>query len=388
MEHAMLERREEAARLETAELRSLARSLEELYSHATTGRADIVAQLLEVIDDEDRRAVVSLGDDRALCVPVLGAVDRALLTPGANVALRDSARAPTLLDVLPARDAAWASPLVSESPSVTYADVAGCEQQKRELPEAIELPLTHPELFASAGIDPPRGVLLHGPPGTGKTMLARAMAHHVSSSSSGARASATFIAVSGSELVHCHGGEGPRMVRDLFRTARARAPAVVFFDEVDAIALSRADSDSAADREVHRILIELLAQMDGFDQSASVSVIMATNRDPDELDAALLRPGRVDRKVEFTLPGRKDKRLMYAKCTSGMSLGDGVDYLDHLAARDDGMSAAEVDAVCREAGMCAVRARRSVVTREDFQEGYRKVAANVVRGADQFYFYS
>jgi 26S proteasome regulatory subunit T3 len=179
--------------------------------------------------------------------------------------------------------------------------IGGADIQKQEIREAVELPLTHHELYRQIGIDPPRGVLLYGPPGTGKTMLAKAVAHHTT---------AAFIRVVGSEFVQKYLGEGPRMVRDVFRLAKENAPAIIFIDEVDAIATARFDAQTGADREVQRILMELLNQMDGFDQTVNVKVIMATNR-ADTLDPALLRPGRLDRKIEFPLPDRRQKRLIF-----------------------------------------------------------------------------
>ncbi|OEL17804.1 26S protease regulatory subunit 6B-like protein [Dichanthelium oligosanthes] len=298
--------------------------------------------------------------------------------PSATVLLHaSSSRA--VLEVLPAgagADAAASSLLVAdgERPGVTYDDIAGCEAQKREVRDAVELPLTHPELFARLGVDPPRGVLLCGPPGTGKTMLARAVAHHTS---------AAFFRVSGAAFVRKFCGEGPRMVRDVFRLAREKAPSIIFIDEVDAVATARSSAASGADREVQRVLVELLAQMDGFDGDGraddGVRVIMATNR-ADALDPALLRPGRLDCRVEFPLPDKRQKRLMFQACAAGMSLDDDVD-LESLAARHDRMSAAEIAAVCFEAGMRAVRGDRSVVTREDFGEGYRAVVKRPECGA-------
>ena len=189
---------------------------------------------------------------------------------------------------------------MTEKPDVTYADIGGMDIQKQEIKEAIELPLTHPQLYAQIGIDPPRGVLLYGPPGTGKTMLAKAVANQTN---------ASIIRMVGSEFVQKYLGEGPRMVRDVFRMAKENAPSIVFIDEVDAIATKRFDANTGADREVQRILIELLQQMDGFDQTVNVKCIMATNR-ADTLDPALLRPGRLDRKIEFPLPDRRQKRLV------------------------------------------------------------------------------
>ena len=192
------------------------------------------------------------------------------------------------------------------------------EIQKQEIKEAVELPLTHPELYEQLGIDPPRGVLLYGPPGTGKTMLAKAVANQTT---------ATYITVVGSVFVQMYLGEGPRMVRDVFRMARENAPSIVFIDEVDAIAMKRFDAHTGGDREVQRILIELLNQRDGFEQSTNVKVIMATNRD-DILDPALLRPGRLDRKIELPLPDRRQKRLIFQAVTSKMNLSPELDLED------------------------------------------------------------
>ena len=212
----------------------------------------------------------------------------------------------------------------SERPDVTYSDIGGNDVQKQEMREAVELPLTEGDLYSQVGIDPPRGVLLYGPPGTGKTMLAKAVAHHTT---------AAFIRVVGSEFVQKYLGEGPRMVRDVFRLAKENAPAIVFVDEVDAIATARFDAQTGADREVQRILMELLNQMDGFDQTVNVKVIMATNR-ADTLDPALLRPGRLDRKIEFPLPDRRQKRLVFAACTAKMNLSDEVDLEDYVSRPD------------------------------------------------------
>uniref|UniRef100_A0A452ZW87 AAA+ ATPase domain-containing protein n=2 Tax=Aegilops tauschii subsp. strangulata TaxID=200361 RepID=A0A452ZW87_AEGTS len=246
------------------------------------------------------------------------------------------------------------------SPNVLYSDIGGCGIQKQEIREAVELPLTHHELYKQIGIDPPRGVLLYGPPGTGKTMLAKAVAHHTT---------AAFIRVVGSEFVQKYLGEGPRMVRDVFRLAKENGPAIIFIDEVDAIATARFDAQTGADREVQRILMELLNQMDGFDQTVNVKVIMATNR-ADTLDPALLRPGRLDRKIEFPLPDRRQKRLVFQVCTAKMDLSDGVDLEDYVS-RPDKISAADMAAICQEAGMHAVRKNRYVILPKDFEKGYR-----------------
>ncbi len=203
--------------------------------------------------------------------------------------------------------------------------------------------------------------------------MAKAVAYHTK---------AAFIHVVGSEFVQKYLGEGPRMVRDVFRLARENEPAIVFIDEIDAIATKRFDAQTGADREVQRILMELLTQMDGFDQSVNVKVIMATNR-ADTLDPALLRPGRLDRKIEFPLPDRRQKRLVYQVVTSKMNLSEEVD-LEYYVSLPDKVSNAEITAICQEAGMQAVRKNRYIITQKDFEKAYKKV---VKKPSTEFNFY-
>jgi len=214
---------------------------------------------------------------------------------------------------------------------------------------------------------------LYGPPGTGKTMLAKAVANQTN---------ASIIKMVGSEFVQKYLGEGPRMVRDVFRMAKENSPSIVFIDEVDAIATKRFDANTGADREVQRILIELLQQMDGFDQTVNVKCIMATNR-ADTLDPALLRPGRLDRKIEFPLPDRRQKRLVFQTLTNKMNLNEEVDLEDYVS-RPEKISCADIQAICQEAGMQAVRKNRYVILPKDFEKGYK----NVVKKRDtEFDFY-
>ena len=274
-----------------------------------------------------------------------------------------------------------------EKPDVTYADVGGLDMQKQEIREAVELPLTHFDLYKQIGrtlfysfwivraahtligIDPPRGVLLYGPPGTGKTMLVKAVANSTT---------ANFIRVVGSEFVQKYLGEGPRMVRDVFRMARENSPAIIFIDEIDAIATKRFDAQTGADREVQRILLELLNQMDGFDQTSNVKVIMATNR-ADTLDPALLRPGRLDRKIEFpSLRDRRERRLIFTTISSNMSLSPEVD-LDSLIIRNDPLSGAIIAAIMQEAGLRAVRKNRYNIIQSDLEDAY----SSQVKGAQE-----
>lgn len=330
----------------------------------------VIGQFLEMIDANT--GIVGSTTGSNYYVRILSTIDREQLKPSSSVALHRHSN--SLVEILPP-EADSSIQLLSneEKPDVSYGDIGGCDIQKQEIKEAVELPLTHFDLYKQIGIDPPRGVLLYGPPGTGKTMLAKAVAHHTS---------ASFIRVVGSEFVQKYLGEGPRMVRDVFRLARENAPAIIFIDEIDAIATKRFDAQTGADREVQRILMELLNQMDGFDQTVNIKVIMATNRQ-DTLDPALLRPGRLDRKIEFPLPDRRQKRLVFQVITGKMNLSEEVD-LEDFVSRPDKISAAEITSICQEAGMHAVRKNRYVILPKDFEKGYRTV---VHKSTDEFAFY-
>ncbi|KAM0687851.1 26S proteasome regulatory subunit 6B [Conglomerata obtusa] len=317
----------------------------------------IMGQFIEAIDSQT--AIVSTSSGHNSVVKMLSSVDRELLRPNTCVALHKHSSA--IVDVLPPESDSGIR-VVDERPDVTYQDIGGLDVQKQEIRETVELPLIESELYRQIGIEPPRGVLLYGPPGTGKTMLVKAVANHTK---------ASFIKVNGSEFVQKYLGEGPRMVRDVFRLARERAPSIIFIDEVDSIASKRFDAATSADREVQRVLLELLNQMDGFDQNANVRVIMATNRE-DTIDPALMRPGRLDRKIEFPLPDRRQKRLVFNAITNKMSLSDDVD-LENLVNRPDRISCADIHSICQEAGMLAVRNSRYVINMKDFDEGYAKV---------------
>ncbi|CAD7952191.1 unnamed protein product [Amoebophrya sp. A25] len=321
--------------------------------------------------DQDHAIVQS--NSSTYYVRVLSTLNREDLKPSNSVALHRHSHA--VVGLVPAEaDSSVINLAATEKPDVTYADIGGMDIQKQEIREAIELPLIQQDLYAQIGIDPPSGVLLYGPPGTGKTMLAKAVANHTD---------AQFIRVVGSEFVQKYLGEGPRMVRDVFRMAREQAPSIVFIDEVDAIGTKRFDSQTGADREVQRILLELLNQMDGFDQTTSVKVIMATNR-ADTLDPALLRPGRLDRKIEFPLPDRRQRRLIFQTITSKMNLSEEVD-LEDFVARPEKISAADISAICQEAGMQAVRRNRYVILAKDFEIGWKEHAKKKDKDFD---FYS
>ena len=330
----------------------------------------VIGQFLEAVDQNT--GIVGSTTGSNYYVRILSTLDRELLKPSASVALHKHSNA--LVDVLPPEADSSISMLgADEKPDVSYADIGGMDMQKQEMREAVELPLSHFDLYKQIGIDPPRGVLMYGPPGCGKTMLAKAVAHHTT---------ASFIRVVGSEFVQKYLGEGPRMVRDVFRLAKENSPAIIFIDEIDAIATKRFDAQTGADREVQRILLELLNQMDGFDQTTNVKVIMATNRQ-DTLDPALLRPGRLDRKIEFPLPDRRQKRLIFSTITAKMNLSDEVDLEDYVA-RPDRISGADINAICQEAGMHAVRENRYIVLPKDFEKGYKN---NIKKDESEHEFY-
>ncbi|GIX62851.1 26S protease regulatory subunit 7, putative [Babesia caballi] len=263
---------------------------------------------------------------------------------------------------------------VEDKPDITYNDVGGCKEQLEKLREVVEMPLLYPERFVALGIDPPKGVLLYGPPGmrhecarqrcagTGKTLTARAVAN---------RTDACFICVIGSELVQKYVGEGARLVRELFQMARSKKACILFIDEVDAIGGSRGDESAHGDHEVQRTMLEIVNQLDGFDARGNIKVIMATNR-PDTLDPALLRPGRIDRKIEFGLPdleGRKHIFMIHAKT---MSVEKSIRY-ELLARLCPSSTGADLRSVCTEAGMFAIRARRKSISEKDFIDAITKV---------------
>ncbi|KAJ2640709.1 26S proteasome regulatory subunit 8, partial [Coemansia sp. RSA 1287] len=245
-----------------------------------------VAEVVKIIGK--KKVLVKQQPEGKYVVDIADDIDISKLTPSTRVALQVETY--KLMKILPNKiDPLVSLMMVEKVPDSTYDMIGGLDKQIKEIKEVIELPVKHPELFEALGIAQPKGVLLYGPPGTGKTLLARAVAHHTD---------CRFIRVSGSELVQKYIGEGSRMVRELFVMAREHAPSIIFMDEIDSIGSSRGDSNSGGDSEVQRTMLELLNQLDGFEPTQNIKVIMATNR-IDILDSALLRPGRIDRKIEF-----------------------------------------------------------------------------------------
>lgn len=318
-----------------------------------------VGSLEEIIDDNHAIVSTSVGSEHY--VSILSFVDKDQLEPGCSVLLNHKVHA--VVGVL----GDDADPMVTvmkleKAPQETYADIGGLDQQIQEIKESVELPLTHPEYYEEMGIKPPKGVILYGPPGTGKTLLAKAVANQTS---------ATFLRVVGSELIQKYLGDGPKLVRELFRVAEEHSPSIVFIDEIDAVGTKRYDSNSGGEREIQRTMLELLNQLDGFDSRGDVKVIMATNR-IESLDPALIRPGRIDRKIEFPLPDEKTKRRIFGIHTGKMTLADDVNVEEYILSKDD-LSGADIKAICTEAGLMALRERRMKVTDEDFKKSKENV---------------
>lgn len=317
-----------------------------------------IGTLSEIIDDD--HAIVAGANGPEYYVSIMSFVDKDALEPGCSVLMHHKSN--SIVGVLGDDADAMVSVMkLDKAPTESYADVGGLEQQIQEIKEAVELPLTHPELYEEMGIKPPKGVILYGVPGTGKTLLAKAVANQTS---------ATFLRIVGSELIQKYLGDGPKLVRELFRVAEENAPSIVFIDEIDAVGSKRYDSQSGGEKEIQRTMLELLNQLDGFDSRGDVKVIMATNR-IESLDPALIRPGRIDRKIEFPMPDVKTKRRIFNIHTSRMTL-DNVDLEEFVMAKDE-LSGADIKAVCTEAGLLALRERRMRVCTEDFRKAKEKV---------------
>merc|ERR1719272_407236 len=313
-----------------------------------------VGSLEEFIDEN--HAIVSTAMGPEYYVNILSFVDKDQLEPGSSVLIHHKNL--SVIGILGDEVDPMVSVMkVDKAPLESYADIGGLDSQVREIKESVELPLTNPELYEDIGIKPPKGVILYGQPGTGKTLLAKAVANQTS---------ATFLRVVGSELIKKYLGEGPKLVREIFKTADEMAPSIVFIDEIDAVGSKRYDSSSGGEREIQRTMLELLTQLDGFDNRGDVKVIMATNR-IESLDPALLRPGRVDRKIEFPYPDEKTRRRIFGIHMGKMSCGEDVDLEEFVTSKDD-ISGADIKAICTEAGLLALRERRMKVTQDDFRK--------------------
>lgn len=340
----------------------------------------LVGNIVEILDideeEEEDGANVDLDSQRkgkavvlktstrqTIFLPVIGLVAAEELRPSDLVGVNKDSY--LILEKLPAEyDSRVKAMEVDEKPTETYAEVGGLDKQIQELIEAVVLPLTHKERFEAVGIRPPKGVLMYGPPGVGKTLLARACA---------AQTNATFLKLAGPQLVQMFIGDGAKLVRDAFALAKEKGPTIIFIDELDAIGTKRFDSELSGDREVQRTMLELLNQLDGFSSDDNIKVIAATNR-VDILDPALLRSGRIDRKIEFVLPDETARARILQIHSRKMNVNKDVNFKE-IAAQCQQFNSAQLKAVTVEAGMLALRNERSEIVHEDFVEGVLAVQA-------------
>ena len=350
-----------------AEIRSLKKRANRLDDEVRSLKSPplIVGHLEDILDQE--RGIVRSSNGTVFQVALNQRLTPNVLKPGVRVALNQDTLA--VIEVL---HDAW-DPMVSgaemiERPDIDYDSVAGLEEQKQYVREAIELPLNSPELFEKVGVEPPKGILLVGPPGCGKTLLAKAVANHTE---------ATFIRMVGSELAQKYIGEGGRMVRELFSLAKEKAPSIIFLDEIDAIGAKRLDGSTSGDREVQRTLMQLLAELDGFDVLENVKIIAATNR-PDILDEALLRPGRFDRVIEIPIPDEVGRKAIFKLNIHKMSTKK--IQLKQIVDKTNGFSGAEIKATCVEAGMIAIRQGRGYITQTDFMDSIKRINMKKIKG--------
>lgn len=310
-----------------------------------------------------KSAVIKTSTRQTVFLPLIGLVDPEKLKPGDLIGVNKDSY--LILDTLPAEyDSRVKAMEVDEKPTETYQDIGGLAKQIEELDEAVVSPMKQADKFKKLGIKAPKGALMYGPPGTGKTLLARACA---------AQTNATFLKLAAPQLVQMFIGDGAKLVRDAFALAKEKAPAIIFIDELDAIGTKRFDSDKSGDREVQRTMLELLNQLDGFGSDDRVKVLAATNR-VDVLDPALLRSGRLDRKIEFPLPTEEARANILQIHSKKMTIDDSINW-EELARSTDEFNGAQLKAVCVEAGMIALRLGKSKISHEDYVEAITEVQA-------------
>ncbi|QEE14818.1 proteasome-activating nucleotidase [Promethearchaeum syntrophicum] len=326
----------------------------------------------------DNRAIVKSSSGPSFVVNIARKVDSKKLKVNDRVALNQ--RTFSIMEALPSIVDPFVQVMeISEKPTeYSYEDIGGLEEQLQEVRETVELPLLRPELFEKVGINPPKGILLFGSPGTGKTLVAKAVANATN---------ATFIRIIGSELVQKFIGEGARMVRELFEMARNKTPAIIFIDELDAIGSKRLQVATSGDREVQRTLMQLLSELDGFNNRGDVRIIGATNR-PDILDPALLRPGRFDRLIEFPPPNEEARIKIFEIHTKSMNLDKKAKNFKNYISSTEGATGAEINAIVMEAGMFAIRRESDIISFADFQKAITKVIKGSKKSHARFELYA
>jgi len=318
----------------------------------------ITATVLDVLNDD--RVVVKSSSGPDFVVSTSGFINKEDIFAGVRVALNQ--RTLAVMEVLPSsKDPIVSGMEIIKAPNVPYSLVGGLERQMMEIKETVELPLKNPEIFKKIGIEPPNGVLFYGPPGCGKTLLAKAVATETK---------ATFIKVVASEFVKKYIGEGAKLVREVFKMGREKAPSIIFIDEIDAIGAKRTDSSVSGDREVQRTLMQLLSELDGFNARGNVKVIAATNR-IDILDEALLRPGRFDRKIEIPLPTYEERVDILKIHAAKMNIKN--INIEEIARKTEGASGAALKTICMEAGMFAIREEKDFVSQKEFEKAFNKI---------------
>jgi proteasome regulatory subunit len=325
----------------------------------------LTGYIIDTLDNYSR-AIIDCPPSANYVVSISNRLQKEEIIPGAHVGLNQ--RNYAVMELLPS----YFSPFIrgmeilDENIDVSYEDIGGLDNQIQEVREIIELPLKKPELFKKVGIDPPKGVLFYGLPGTGKTMLAKAVAHE---------SDATFIKVVATELVQKFIGEGAQYVREIFGLARQKAPTILFIDELDAIGAIRIQDDTSGDREVNRTLMQLLSELDGFDKRGDIKFIGATNR-PDVLDPAILRPGRFDRIVEFPVPDARARESIFKIHMRKLNYENNIQIKD-LVAFTNGATGSDIKGICTEAGMYAIRRNSEIISYDDFIKAIEKIMMKI-----------
>lgn len=320
------------------------------------GNPNIIGVIEEKFDCN--KAIISTNLGIEFYVDICSFIDSEKITPGDQVLL--NVKSFSIVGLIENQSDPVVNLMkVEVAPSQTFEDIGGLYDQILEIKEAVELPLNNPELFLDMGVIPPKGVILFGEPGTGKTLLAKAVANSTK---------ASFIRVTGSELVQKYLGEGPKLVREIFKIASLISPSIIFMDEIDAIGTARFDSTSGGEKEIQRTMLELLNQLDGFDHKDNLKIIMATNR-IDTLDPALIRPGRIDRKIEFPLPDEKTIKKIFLVHIKKMKLKGEV-RIDDFLTSNNSLTGADIRGICTEAALLALKNHRLLVEQRDFKRAY------------------